>query len=285
MGSKYLSSAAYIRKARLVVARLILSLGVPLINRTVVGNYSIKFVTTNFVEYFLRAEESYTREVVTMLWIQKYIKAGDVVYDVGANVGAYSLLMGKILSASGGCVYAFEPGAANFFALNRNIHANQLSDTVLAFPLAFGDTHRISRFYLTDINSGAARHAIDTPESDRENFTPQHVQGVLIESIDKFANEAGVKFPNHIKIDVDGVETAIIQNSKSVLSDRRLKSLMIEIETVLSDGEIEQIMAEAGFVEVDREQWGDRTIFNVLFVRKEFTYDVSRSDVAVRKDH
>jgi hypothetical protein len=60
---------------------------------------------------------------------------------------------------------------------------------------------------------------------------------------------------------------------------------MIEIETVLSDGEIEQIMAEAGFVEVDREQWGDRTIFNVLFVRKEFTYDVSRSDVAVRKDH
>jgi len=43
MGSKYLSSAAYIRKARLVVARLILSLGVPLINRTVVGNYSIKY--------------------------------------------------------------------------------------------------------------------------------------------------------------------------------------------------------------------------------------------------
>ena len=53
-----------------------------------------------------------------------------------------------------------------------------------------------------------------------------------------------------------------------VLADRRLKTIMIEIETILSGGLIEVILSKLQFKEVMREQWGDRTIFNVLYVRK-----------------
>ena len=53
-----------------------------------------------------------------------------------------------------------------------------------------------------------------------------------------------------------------------VLAEKRLKTIMIEIETILSGGLIEAILSKLQFKEVMREQWGDRTIFNVLYVRK-----------------
>jgi hypothetical protein len=84
--SKYLSISAYIRKARLIVARTLLKWGVTLKNTTLVDGERITFVTTSFIEYFLRAEESYTREEVTMYWIRNCVRPDDVVFDIGVNV-------------------------------------------------------------------------------------------------------------------------------------------------------------------------------------------------------
>ena len=85
--------------------------------------------------------------------------------------------------------------------------------------------------------------------------------------MDDFVTYKGIEFPNHIKIDVDGVEKMIVCNMDGVLADKRLKTIMIEIETILSGGVIEEILSKHRFKEVMREQWGDRTIFNVLYVR------------------
>tara|TARA_Y100001934_G_scaffold281708_2_gene392370 strand:- start:726 stop:1571 length:846 start_codon:yes stop_codon:yes gene_type:complete len=267
MRSKYLSPAAYIRKLRLTAAKIVLNCGVPISTSTLVDGHKIRFLTTSFVEYFLRAEESYTREKVTMDWIRNYVKPDDIVYDVGANVGAYSLLIGKMVSQGAGKVYAFEPGAANFHSLSRNIEANGLSSNVIIFPIAFGDRRRITKFYLTQTTPGMARHAIDKPESDRESFIPSFIQGVPVDSLDEFIDETGIDFPNHIKIDVDGVETKIVGSMHNVLADSRLRTVLIEIESILSNGFIEETMAQAGFTEMGREQWGNRSIFNVLYVR------------------
>ena len=98
MRSKYLSPAAYVRKLRLTVAEMVLGWGIPLNTSTAVDGHKVRFSTNSFVEYFLRAEESYTREKVTMDWIRTYIEPNDIVYDVGAIVGAYSLLFGKIVA-------------------------------------------------------------------------------------------------------------------------------------------------------------------------------------------
>jgi len=267
MRSKYLSPAAYVRKLRLTVAEMVLGWGIPLNTSTAVDGHKVRFSTNSFVEYFLRAEESYTREKVTMDWIRTYIQPNDIVYDVGANVGAYSLLIGKIVAQGTGKVYAFEPGAANFYSLSRNIEANELSQNIIAFPVAIGDSRRIAKFFMTETTPGMARHAIDKPESDREEFVPAFVQGVPVYSLDNFVDEKEIDFPNHIKIDVDGVEKSIVGNMQNVLRDPRLRTVLIEIETVLSDGFIESAMEQSGFRERGREQWGSRSIFNVLYVR------------------
>jgi hypothetical protein len=132
LNSKYFRLSAYVRKARLIAARLVLGWGIPLKNKTRVDGHLIRFKASSFLEYFLRAEESYTREKVTMYWIRNYISEDDVILDIGANVGAYSLLIGKMVTSGHGRVYAIEPEASNFKALNDNIRLNSLSSTVIA---------------------------------------------------------------------------------------------------------------------------------------------------------
>ena len=95
----------------------------------------------------MQAEESYVREEVTMYWIRNYINPDDVVYDVGANVGAYSLLIGKIVQKGNGREYAIELESNNYSALNRNIVLNQLTDKVVAYAFVFGDSRRASKFF------------------------------------------------------------------------------------------------------------------------------------------
>ena len=91
----------------------------------------------------------------------------------------------------------------------------------------------------------------------------------MISSVDMFVSESGIRFPNHIKIDVDGVEKSIVKSMSKVLHDARLKSIMIEIELVISGGEIEALIESAGFQKIMREHWEGKTIDNVLYTRTD----------------
>ena len=141
---KYLKPTSYFRKIRLICAKVVLYLKIPLKKKVTVDSYEIVFLATSFLEYFLRAEESYTRETVTMHWIRSYLGPDDVVIDIGANIGAYSLLIGKMMQVGKGCVYAIEPEAANYAALIQNIFLNGVREKIVAYSFAFGDSRRAS---------------------------------------------------------------------------------------------------------------------------------------------
>ena len=66
---------------------------------------------------------SVQKEPFTVDWIERSIKPGDVLYDVGANVGPYSLISAKATS-NGARIFAFEPSAPSFHDLSRNILIN-----------------------------------------------------------------------------------------------------------------------------------------------------------------
>ena len=97
---------------------------------------------------------------------------------------------------------------------------------------------------------------------------PEFLQGVCVTSLDEFTCTAGILFPNHIKIDVDGTESDIIAGMESVMRDERLKTIMIEINADISQGEIERAIVECGLEEMMAEQWSGKNTFNRLFVRK-----------------
>ena len=54
---------------------------------------------------------------------------------------------------------------------------------------------------------------------------------------------------------------------KKTLTDNRQKTVIIEVETIISNGVIEETLAGVGFEEILREQWKDRTIYNILYIR------------------
>ena len=264
---KYLSPLFYLRKFRWECVRFILHFGIPVRATTLVDGEKINFVVTSFLEYSLRAKQSYEREKVTMRWIKEFICQDDVVFDVGANVGAYSLVIGKMLKEKVGKVYAFEPEAGNYYSLNRNIRVNNLEGRVLAYSMAFGKEELATTLFLSSTVTGSALHGIGDSVSEGRRFQAGFVQGVVVQTMQKFCRSRGSIVPNHVKIDVDGTELAIIEGMTSVLGDDRLKSLMIEVDFNLHCDEVEKIVRNNRMKEIMSERMSKQT-FNKLYVRQ-----------------
>ena len=78
--------------------------------------------------------------------------------------------------------------------------------------------------------AGSSLHSFGVAEDFKGRpFTPTFRQGVLGYSIDNFVETFDPPFPNHIKIDVDGIEDRIVKGAERTLADPRLKSVSVEL--------------------------------------------------------
>ncbi len=212
----------------------------------------------------------------TLEWLQGYVRAGDVLYDVGANIGLYSIYVAK---RHGGSVpvYCFEPESQNYAALNRNLYLNSVSDLVTPFCLALTDQPRIEAFNVRgQLRAGGAIHQFGSTLDDMGRpFSPIHRHGMLGVALDDLHAAYGLPFPSHIKIDVDGQEAAVIAGAARTLSDERLKSVSIEVTDIpqRADGTraIFEAFEAAGFQVVSRASTRptrpDHLSSNIVFAR------------------
>jgi FkbM family methyltransferase len=269
--AKYFQPHRYVKWFRDKKIFFLISQNQPLVLTSFALGEKVKFSISSRKEYILRYLQSYTSEKSTMHWIERTVDRNDIVWDIGANVGAYSLLLGKLVKPikHKGKIFSFEPESANFYSLNRNIQLNKLSDRVIAIPLAFGKKFKMGEFFLSSNEPGSATHGLNKPESDGIRFEASHCQGIISMSVDQFVSLENTSFPNHIKIDVDGLENEIIDGMKETLKDLRLKSIIIEIAVELSKGIIESKLLENGFKIVVQEEWDSKSgvIKNILFKR------------------
>jgi len=192
-----------------------------------------------------RVETLFTKEPDTIAWIGEF-GADDVLFDVGANVGMYSILAAK---TRGTRVLAFEPESQNYAVLNRNIHANGLDHLVLAYCVAIGDRSCFDKLYLSRFQAGASCHSFGAP-LDEQNRPREALfeQGCISTTIDELVASAGLPAPTHIKIDVDGLEHAVVAGAQRTIRDSRLRSVLVEINSRLDEhwDVIDQLLA-AGF--------------------------------------
>lgn len=192
-----------------------------------------------------RARTLTTKEPETLEWIDSF-SHGDTLWDVGANVGIYSLYAG----ISGTCrVLAFEPAAGNYYLLNRNIEINGLGDKVQAFCIAFNDRSVLDALNMQSTELGAALSGFsEAIDNFGARFIPKFRQGMVGYSIDEFIERFDPPFPNHLKIDVDGIEDKIVKGAVNTLRDGRLKSVSIELDSGRDDFvlSVTSVLQEAG---------------------------------------
>ena len=214
-----------------------------------------------------RADTFFTKEPETLEWIDGF--TGDcVLWDIGANVGLYSLYAALRPSIK---VLAFEPSAFNYFILMKNIDINGLDKNLTGFCIAFNDVSALSALTMNYLEVGDSCHGLVNFSARGGESSAALNQGVLTYSIDDFIRIFNPPFPTHIKIDVDGVEGGIIQGAAKTLRDPRLMSVLIEIdEDNTGDKEIVATLKASGFLVHSRRhapQYEGSPLFNCVFTR------------------
>ena len=186
---------------------------------------SVTFRTPNEATHW-RANTLFTKEPVTIEWIESF-QPGDVLWDVGANVGGYTVWAGKRKGAE---VYAFEPESANYAVLCENMRLNQVKG--LAYCVALADSPQVSTLFCSQPGAGSSCHTFG--QEIGFNLEPRNgvKQGMLSMTLDHLSEL--LPFPTHIKIDVDGLEHMVISGGKKVFADPRLKSVLIEVNENLA---------------------------------------------------
>jgi len=180
------------------------------------------------IEYDTRLR-SCAKEPEMEEWFQNFFKKDEVFFDIGANVGAYSLMAAKLFDGRIK-VYAFEPGFLNYSQLNRNIYLNQCQDCVTALPVALSDDTALSHFNYSNLTCGGANHALGDPMDYKgEAFCPVFRQLLLSYRLDDLVELFHLPYPQHIKIDVDGIEFSVLKGAEKVLGNSACRSLMLEV--------------------------------------------------------
>ena len=211
------------------------------------------------------------KEPETINWIESQVKPGDVFYDIGANVGAYSFVAWAV--ASGDCtVYAFEPSFSTYAALSHNIMINHCQEKVVSLQLILSDETNLVALNYSQVTPGAASHSLgETVGGNGQRFIPEFTQFIPSYRLDDIINQFNLRIPNHIKIDVDGAEYAVLQGGIETLTHPDLHSVLVEIdEERYPHGEIPSLMVSKGFRLVARHlRPGSTTLANCIFEKRE----------------
>jgi FkbM family methyltransferase len=185
-------------------------------------------------------------EPETRCWIDEHIRPGEHLWDVGANIGHYSLYAALSPEIT---VTAFEPVAGTFAALAANVALNGFSGRIAPLCMALSDANGIAPIYLASAEPGMAMHALRMPANQLGPFEADGVQLVPAMRGEDFAKELHVSPPTHVKVDVDGHELAVLQGMGTLLDT--VKTLWIEMEDNVADPnsqrDIEVLLAARGF--------------------------------------
>jgi FkbM family methyltransferase len=197
------------------------------VSKISVGNRTVSYTTPNDVTRW-RVNSIFTKEPHTIEWL-KTLTDQDVLYDVGANVGIYSIYA----AALGAKVIAFEPESQNYAALNQNIYINGFVNEIRSFCIALSDDQKLTDLHLSQFTIGGSCHSMESKvDFKHEPMTPKYSQGCVTARLDNLI-DSGLPVPTHIKIDVDGFEPKVVAGLGKWIS--KVKSLIIEINPALED--------------------------------------------------
>jgi FkbM family methyltransferase len=193
-----------------------------------------KMYVTNEIETW-RLSTLMSKEPETIKWVSSF-RNGCVYWDIGANIGLYALFLQAIKDASQ--IYVFEPQRTNYERMIENAHLNGWRKWQPTAPCAISNFNGWARFIpgnnLPGSNDGRLVDAADK----RQGYD---IPVYTVDELCKWLSPC----PNHIKIDTDGGEWAIVQGMQRTLQNPELRSVLIEVND--NGDDILQVFTDAGF--------------------------------------
>jgi FkbM family methyltransferase len=170
--------------------------------------------------------------------IAQQLRLGDVAYDVGANIGYFSMLMARIVGP-GGHVLAFEPSPRSYRQLANNAERSawpSLSTLQVAL------TDEVGTGPFSDFDYDVVSHLGD----DSKTFLDADVVTVALDTVDHLIAEGRTPRPNFLKIDVEGAELKVINGMQQLLAKHR-PVILVEIHSQAIEVAVSQRLAAAGY--------------------------------------
>lgn len=220
-------------------------------NRTVIHkNLLFKFYAPNTIAMWRYTTLS-SKEPETIEWIDN-IPKNSFFWDVGANVGIYSIYAAKKSKCK---VWAFEPSVFNLELLARNIFLNKLIDkiTIVPIPITYKSGENCLRF--TSTEWGGALSVFGESygwdgKKIRQVFNSKTI-GISMSDAIRFFK---IPNPDYIKIDVDGIEHLVLMGGQDVL--KQTKSVLIEINDAFEEQskKCKKLLTDAGLRLLEKKQ-------------------------------
>jgi FkbM family methyltransferase len=218
-----------------------------------IGNYKLKFDLTDGIQHAISVNGFEPEETG---WVYKYLRPGDTFVDVGANCGYYSFIASGIVGETGS-VYAFEPDPKplEIFIFNR-------------------DKNKIRNICVSSFGLGEKEDYLDllipNPNEHLNNstFIPGHhspgsVRKTHVVTLDRYAKEYDINRINFIKIDIEGMEPAVIRGMHQLLTEKRVDYILVELhdKALIPAGtsaiELDSLIRGYGFVEINRKVYDE----------------------------
>jgi FkbM family methyltransferase len=185
-------------------------------------DFGVKFILyphdTNPIRWQLQAGTN--RE--ELFEIQKRVKKGDTVFDVGANVGLVTIPASKIVG-EGGRVYSFEPHPKTFEELTRMIALNSCKN-IHTENVAVSSSEGTQDFYYVE------NHKLNSlgPIEDK-TYGENKVMRVPTITIDGYCNSHNISRIDFLKIDVEGFEYDVLKGASQMLTKKAIGCIQFEM--------------------------------------------------------
>ncbi len=157
------------------------------------------------------------------------IHPGDVIFDVGAHIGKYSVFASR-LCQPGGRVFSFEPVPESYWRLCETLSLNRCKDVVPIQKLLCDKVERVQmNLFEEPYSSWNTMGWPRMPTPDGEFQSPKTSIVVQSDTLDHFCRENDIHSILFLKVDVEGFEKLVFSGSTGLLGERRIDYICFEL--------------------------------------------------------
>ena len=154
---------------------------------------------------------TYLADYKEMLFLIHYLSSEDIFIDIGANIGAYSIISGGIIGAK---TISIEPVSENVQFLEENIQLNNISNSVTVYQIALGKEEKDG--YIRKKRGALNQIIYNNGSNDNQR-------------VDIIPLDDKIEYSNVMKIDVEGYEVEVLLGANQNLLNKELNVIIIEI--------------------------------------------------------